>query len=128
MALENASMKARALAFVLSEAAGMRSRSTVTIASGAGELEAGTILGTITATGKLVPSPNASTGGLEGAETASAILAYGVDATNADVEVTVIDRDAEVKSEMLITDTTVDDATKTATKISQVEALGIRVR
>jgi len=126
--MENATMQARNLSFLLSEAAGRRSRSIVTIANGAGKLEAGTVLGKVTATGEYVPAPNAEVVGKEGAETAVAILAYGVDATDQAVEVTAIDRDAEAKLPMLSFDASVDDQTKTDAKVAQLDAAGIRVR
>ena len=126
--MENSTMKPRNLAFLLSEAAGARSRNTATIASGSGVVAAGTVLGKITASGEYAPSPDVSVPGLEGAETATAILGYGVDATNQAVEVAVIDRDAEVKQPMLSFDASVDDQPKTDTKIAQLNAVGIRAR
>lgn len=125
----DAKMQTRALSFLLSEASGRRSRSVGTIPSGTGKVAAGTVLGELTATdGHFVPSPHAETAGVEGAETAKAILAYGVDATNADVEVTIIDRDAEAKVGMLAYDASVDDQSKTDAKIAQLAAVGIRAR
>lgn len=124
----NETMAPRALAFLLSEANGSRSRAIGTIAAGAGVLDAGTVLGRITASDKLTASPAAETAGIEGAETAVAILAYGVDATEADVDVTIVDRDAVAKAGHLTYAATVDDATKIAAKITQLDAVGIRVR
>ncbi len=126
--MENATMQTRNLAFLLSEAAGRRSRSIVTIASGSGKLVAGTVLGKVTATGEYVPAPDAVVVGKEGAETAVAILAYGVDATSQAVEVTAIDRDAEAKLPMLSFDASVNDQIKTDAKVTQLNAVGIRVR
>lgn len=121
-------MPARNLAFLLSEAAGNRSRNTVTIVSGEGKLEAGTVIGKVTASSKFASSANAEVVGKEGAETATAVLAYGVDATDADVEAVVVDRDAEAKLSMLSYDASVDDQTKTDAKVAQLDAVGIRVR
>lgn len=126
--MENANMQTRNLAFLLSEAAGRRSRNIVMIASGAGKLAAGTVLGKVTATGEYVPAPGGVVVGKEGAETAIAILAYGIDATNQAVEATAIDRDAEVKMPMLSFDASVDDQAKTDAKVTQLDAVGIRVR
>lgn len=126
--MESATMQTRNLAFLLSEAAGRRSRSIVTIANGSGKLAAGTVIGKIAATGEYVASPDAEVAGKEGAETAMAILAYGVDATDQAVEVTAIDRDAEAKLPMLSFDASVDDQTKTDAKVAQLNAVGIRVR
>ncbi|MBR9651908.1 head decoration protein [Thalassovita aquimarina] len=127
--MENATMQTRALSFLLSEASGRRSRATCTIPSGTGKVAAGTVLGEVTANaGQFVPSPDSVTVGIEGAETATAILAYGVDATSADVEVTIIDRDAEAKQSMLSFDASVNDQTKIDAKIAQLNAVGIRAR
>jgi hypothetical protein len=126
--MENATMQTRALSFLLSEAAGRRSRSLVTIANGEGKLAAGTVLGKVTASGEFVASPDAEVVGKEGAETGLCILAYGVDATDQAVEVTVIDRDAEAKLPMLTFHASVNDQTKTDAKVAQLEAVGLRVR
>lgn len=126
--METATLQTRNLVFLLSEAAGRRSRSIVTIANGAGKLAAGTVLGKVTVSGEYVASPDAEVVDKEGAETAVALLAYGVDATDRAVEVTVIDRDAEAKLPMLAFDASVDDQTKTDAKLAQLDAVGIRVR
>ena len=126
--MESFSEKARPLAFLLSEANGLLSRDTVTIVSGAGKLEAGMVIGKITASGKYTASPNAQVTGSEGAETASAILAYPVDATDADVTAVVVNKDAEAKSPMLKFHTSVNDATKRNAKLTQLRAVGIKAR
>ncbi|EEE36501.1 hypothetical protein RKLH11_334 [Rhodobacteraceae bacterium KLH11] len=127
--METVTMQTRALSFLLSEAAGRRSRSKATIPSGTGKVEASTVLGELDANeGHFIPSPADTVVGSEGAETAKAILAYGVDATNNDVEVTIIDRDAEAKFPMLTFDASVDDQPKKDAKIAQLSAAGIRVR
>jgi hypothetical protein len=126
--METKTMQSRALAFLLSEASGHRSRSTATIAAGAGVLEAGTVLGVVTATGEFAPSPAAETYDVEGAETAVAILGYGVDATDAPVTVAIVDRDAEVKRPELRFHASVDDQTKIDAKVAQLGAADIRAR
>lgn len=127
--MDNATMQTRALSFLLSEAGGRRSRAIGVIPAGTGKVEAGTVIGELTATaGHFIPSPHAEVVGKEGAETAKAILAYPVDATDADVEVTIIDRDAEAKQPVLSFDASVDDQTKIDAKIAQLGAVGIRVR
>lgn len=118
----------RALAFLLSEGNGQISREVVIIASGAGVLEPGTLLGQITASKKYSGSPNALVVGKEGAETATAVLAYGVDATSADAEAVIIKRVAEVKTPMLIFDASVNDNAKRATKLAQLAAATIIAR
>lgn len=119
---------ARDLAFLLSEANGYLSRETITIPSGSGRLEAGTVLGKVTASGKYVPSPNAESVGKEGAEVAVAVLGYEIDATSADVSVVAVTNDAEVKDPMLIFDASVNDGTKRAAKITQLRAVKIKAR
>lgn len=120
-------MGPRNLDFVLSEASGNRSYDTVTIKSGAGKLKPGAILGRVTADKKFTTSPHAETVGIEGAETAVAILAYGVDATTADVEAVILARDAEVKKHFLITHASVNDATKLGAKHAQLRAAGVNI-
>lgn len=78
--------------------------------------------------GDFVPSPNAETEGAEGAEVAVAIALYGCDATSADQEIAVINRDAVWNGHTLTFDGTVDDATKKAAKVAQLSAVGIVVR
>ncbi|MBC7311695.1 MAG: head decoration protein [Rhizobium sp.] len=126
--METFTEKARNLAFLLSEANGYLSREVLTIASGSGVLEAGTVLGKITVGGKYVPSPNAEVVGKEGAETALAILGYGVDATDADVDVVCVTNDAEAKEPMLLFDASVNDSTKRAAKLTQLRAVNIKAR
>lgn len=58
------------------------SRDAIVIASGAGILKLGTVLGKITASGKYVLHDNALS---NGAEVAAAVLGEAVDATSADV-------------------------------------------
>lgn len=59
---------------------------------------------------------------------AEAIAIYGGDATSADVKVAGIVRDAEVNGNCLVYDTSIDDATKTARKVSELALAGIIVR
>ena len=127
--MDNSTMQTRNLSFLLSEGSGRISRATATIPSGTGIVAAGTVIGELTAdAGKFVPSPTAEVVGKEGAEVAKAILAYSVDATDVDVDVTIIDRDAEAKILMLTYDASVDDDAKIAAKVAQLNAVGIRAR
>ncbi|EYD71803.1 head decoration protein [Limimaricola hongkongensis] len=126
--MENKIDTARNLGCVLSEAEFGRSRDEVTIASGEGVLQPGTVLGKVTASGKFVASPNGSVVGKEGAETAVAVLAYRVDAASADAQAVVISRAAQVKGPELAYEASVNDATKTATKADQLAAVGVIVR
>lgn len=124
--MESATMQTRNLSFLLSELPGRQSRAIITIASGAGKLAAGTVLGKVTATGEYVASPDVQVAGKEGAEAAVAILAYGVDATEQAVEVTSVYKEADAKLPMLTFDASVDDQTKTDAKLEQLTAVGIR--
>lgn len=127
--MEISTMQTRNLAFLLSEGPGRISRAQATIPAGTGKVEAGTVIGELTAAaGNYVPSPDAETAGIEGAEVAKAILAYSVDATTVDVEVTIVDRDVEAKILMLTYDASVDDEAKIAAKVAQLDAVGIRAR
>lgn len=109
----------RAYEWLRSEAEGTLSRdvATVTIAGGAG-MKSGTVLGKVTATGKLKAYSNAAN---DGSEVAVAIL--GPDLTgeaNGDVLATVINRFAEADEALL---TGIDSAGK-----ADLLALGIKVR
>lgn len=126
--MENKTESARSLGFVLSEAEAGRARDIVTVASGEGKLAPGTVLGEISASGKYAVSANASVVGSEGAETAKAVLAYAVDATSADAKAVVIARAAQVIADELTYDSSVDDATKKATKAEQLKTVGVVVR
>lgn len=114
--------------FVMSEANRMRSRDNIVVASGQGVLAPGTVVGKITVGGEYAISANAEVLGDEGAETATAILLYEVDATSAAVEVAAITRDAEVNGNILTYDASVDNDAKKAAKAAQLAAVGIVVR
>lgn len=97
--------------FIVREANGYRSRHAALIAAGAGKLNAGAVLGKITASGKYAPlNPGAG----DGSETAVAVLYEGCDATDGDVRRTMIVRDAEIHADVLIYADGVTDAQKTA--------------
>lgn len=86
----------------------------------------GAVLGIVTASGKYTLSPAT---GSTGAQTAVAVLVAAVDATAADATGVVIRRGpAIVVEQMLEFDPSVDDATKTATKLAQLSAVGIVAR
>jgi hypothetical protein len=113
---------------LLSEANGNRSRERATIPSGTGVIVPGTVLGRVTATGSFVPSPHAVAEGQEGAEVAVAIALNGCDATTAAQDIAIIRRDAEWNGHTLTFDSTVNDASKRATKVAQLATQGIIVR
>ena len=86
----------------------------------------GAVLGRITASGKY---KLATSGGTDGAQTASAVLLYAVDATLADAVGIVVARGPAIVSRAgLVFDASVDDATKTAAKIAELVTVGIVTR
>ncbi|SER57299.1 Bacteriophage lambda head decoration protein D [Faunimonas pinastri] len=111
--------------FVMSEANFHRSRDNIVIAAGAGKLIPGTVVGKVTASKKYLGSATTAT---DGSETASAIILYGVDATDADAEVAAITRDAEVNGNILTYDASVTAAADKTTKIASLAEAGIIVR
>jgi hypothetical protein len=97
-------------------------RETVTLLAGTA-YPVGAVLGRITASGKY---KLATSGGSDGAQTASAVLLYAVDARGADgIGVVVARGPAIVSRAALVFDATVDDNAKIATKHGQLAALGI---
>lgn len=113
---------------LLSEAEFGRSRDNITVASGSGVIVPGTVLGTITASGKFAPSPAAETVGIEGAETATAIALYGCDATSEDVDIAAITRAAQWKVGDLTFDASRDLEAEQDAAIVDLAAVGIIVR
>ncbi|MET4129953.1 head decoration protein [Roseovarius sp. MBR-6] len=86
----------------------------------------GSVLGKITASGKY---KLATSGGTDGAQTASAVLLYAVDATLADAVGIVVVRGPSIVSRAgLAYDATVDDGAKITTKLGQLAAVGIIAR
>jgi hypothetical protein len=86
----------------------------------------GSVLGRITVNGKY---KLATSGGTDGAQTASAVLLYAVDATLADATGIVVVRGPSIVSRAgLAYDGTVDDAAKVTTKLGQLAAVGIIAR
>ena len=100
-------------------------RETVTLLAGTA-YPVGSVLGRITASGKY---KLATSGGSDGAQTASAVLLYAVDATLSDaVGIVLVRGPAIVSRAALAYDGTVDDAAKITTKLGQLVALGIIAR
>lgn len=86
----------------------------------------GSVLGKITASGKYTLSTAAGT---DGAQIASAVLLYAVDATLADAVGIVVERGPVIVSRAgLAYDATVDDSAKITTKLGQLAAVGIIAR
>ena len=109
--------------FLISEAAGDRSRKNVTIVSGQ-NLGAGTVVGKVTDGGKYSAYDDDNS---DGTETAAGILLCAVDATDGDKAGVVIDRDAEVKDDLLVFAST-NDSTDITNGKADLESLGIRIR
>ncbi|MBB2841457.1 UNVERIFIED_ORG: hypothetical protein GGE64_005240 [Rhizobium etli] len=110
--------------YLVSEANGFRSREVGVIASGSGKLDAGAVLGQVTATKKYKPlAPAAS----DGTQNAAAILFEACDATSADVRRTLTARDSEVQAAVLVWPAGTTDNQKTAA-LAQLAALGIASR
>lgn len=84
--------------FVISQANGNLSRQSVTIVSGSGIVQPGTVLGRITASGKY---KQYTVGASDGSQNAVAILGELVDATSADKTAGAIVRLAEVNTAAL---------------------------
>jgi hypothetical protein len=100
-------------------------REVVTLLAGM-SYPVGAVLGRITASGKY---KLATSGGTDGAQTASAVLLYPVDATLADAVGIVVARGPAIVSRAgLAYDATVDDGAKITTKIGQLAAAGIVAR
>ena len=104
------------------------SRETVTLKAGTA-YPLGAVLGRITADGKYVFSPAASTTGIEGAEIANAVLIEAVDATAADAPALVIVRGPVIVADRaLVFDASVADPAAQSLKHQQLAAHGIVVR
>jgi hypothetical protein len=100
-------------------------RETVTLLAGT-PYPVGSVLGRISASGKYTLATNTGT---DGAETASAVLLYAVDATLADATGIILARGpAIVSRSALAYDASVDDGTKITTKLGQLAAAGILAR
>ncbi|KAB7767618.1 head decoration protein [Xanthomonas maliensis] len=109
--------------FLLSEAPGTYSRENEILASGQSCI-AGEVLGAATASGKYgALDPSLTTG----VEEAAGILWATTDATDADVAIVVIKRNAEVKADALIWPDGITTEQK-STAIAQLAELGIVLR
>lgn len=91
------------------------------VASGAGALVSGQVLGKITASGKYVPVAPAA---VDGSEAAAAILIDAVDATSADVDAAVLIGHAQIVTNQL-TWTSGMTTNQKNTAVSQLVALNI---
>lgn len=112
-------------AFIKSEANGERSRDQITIASGAGALVPGTVLGKITASGKFGLYDNDAA---DGRQTAAALLYAAVDATSADAIGVGVVRDAEVFLDRLTWGAAVTTQAEKDAAVVELAAAGIITR
>jgi len=103
--------------FVLSEASNSRSRDVATLAVTGTAIKSGTLLGKVTATGKLVPYSNVAA---DGSQACVGILYEGTNAVTGDVKCVIINTDAEVNRYELVGLDTAGEA--------DLLALGIKVR
>ena len=100
-------------------------RETITLLAGM-PYPVGSVLGRITLSAKY---KLATSGGSDGAQTATAVLLYAVDATLADATGIVVARGPAIVSRAALAfDPTVDDGAKIITKIGQLAAAGILAR
>ncbi len=109
--------------FLVSQGNGTISRETITILNGR-TLEAGAVLGKITASGKYREVDPAAT---SGAEVATAVLYDNIDASAADAQAVVISRLAEVNATELVWPGGITDPEK-ATALEQLATLNIITR
>lgn len=110
-------------AFLVSEANGTLSREKITVVSGQ-NLEAGTVVGKITASGKYrILQP----GGGDGSQTAAGVLYAAVDASGGDKAGVIIARDAEVNKNELVWPAGISDPEK-VTALGQLATINIHAR
>ena len=100
-------------------------REVITVLSGSGVIEPGTVLGKITASGKYKP---ATATGTDGAQVASVVSVYGCDATSADATVLASVRLTAVNGKQIVYGATINDDAKKAAANAQLAAVGIVVR
>lgn len=108
--------------FVISEANDYRSRDEVVVDATGGAMEAGTVLGQITASGKFVQHDAAA---VDGSQNEAGILMFGIGAV--EEKRTIVARDAEVSEADLTYEVGADAAQITASNAA-LAALGIVVR
>ncbi|EPX82094.1 head decoration protein [Salipiger mucosus] len=109
--------------FLLFEENDAYSRDEVTIAAGA-DLEPGTVLGMVTASGKYVASDEAAA---DGSESAVAVLVTPAAAAEADVQAVVLARHARVRRLGLTFDASYDTETKRDAAAASLKGQGILV-
>jgi hypothetical protein len=106
------------------EAAANFSRDNETVVSGSGIVESGTVMGRVTATGKIKPH---TAGASDGSQTPVGLLVDRVDATAADRVAVMIARDARVMDVGIIYGVDVLTSNAKATVNAALKTLGILV-
>ena len=109
--------------FLLGELPSCLSRKEGTLASG-NDLEAGAVLGVITASGKYAEH---DPGAIDGTQDAVAVLYAGVDASDADQDCVVVYKDAAVNDAELVFITGISAGDR-ADAITSLESVGIVAR
>ena len=109
---------------VQDEGANRYSRDEDVLASGSGIVVTGTVLGMVTASGKVAPLAPAAN---DGTETAVGIILETADATSADQDVVALKRRAQVVSQALVWPAGITTGEK-ATATAELESLGIIAR
>lgn len=117
----------RPFEFLVSEANGHRSREIATLTAAQGDLQPGTVMARVTATGNLVPYDDDANVGVPGTGIAVGILCYGAPNNAATQAVTIIARDAEIDTNMLQWEASNDQTEKNAA-LAELLALGIVAR
>lgn len=117
----------RGLEFLISEANGQLSREQVTLTASQGALLPGTVMAKVTGTGNYVPYDDDANGATPGTGVAAGILCYAAPDSASTQIVTIIARQAEVKSSMLVWEASNDAGEKTAA-LAELAALGIIAR
>jgi hypothetical protein len=115
--------KPRTADFILSVANGTLSIENVILASGQ-NLNAGTVLGKVTASAKFVQLAPAAA---DGSQNAAGILTAATDASAADAACVIVAREAEVKADALIWPTGVTTP-QTLTALGQLAGANVIVR
>lgn len=104
----------RPLEIIIDEPPGRHGRDNITLATGSGKVEAGTVVGKVTATGRFKPYDNAAS---DGSETAFGATLYDADATAADATVSAITRESSLDIHQLKWKAGTDDAAKAAAAV-----------
>jgi Bacteriophage lambda head decoration protein D len=115
------------LEFLLSCANGQRSFEQVTLTASQGALAAGMVMARVTATGNYVPYDDDANAGTPGAGVALGVLCYPVENSASTQLITIVARDAEVKTAALRWEAS-NDGTEQTAGLADLAAVGIIAR